>query len=40
MAYLKPLPEITDLNRPFWDALKRHEFTRPSAGFRVQSVLS
>ena len=29
MAYLKPLPEITELNRPFWDALKRHEFTVP-----------
>src|SRR2546430_17057889 len=29
VAYLKPLPEITELNRPFWDALKRHEFTVP-----------
>ena len=22
VAYLKPLPAITDFNRPFWDALK------------------
>jgi len=29
VAYLKPLPEITELNRPFWDALKRHQFTVP-----------
>jgi len=27
--YLKPLPAITDLNRPFWDALARHEFVVP-----------
>ena len=27
--YLKPLPEISDLNRPFWDALARHEFALP-----------
>ena len=25
MAYLKPLPEITEHSRPFWAALKRHE---------------
>ena len=29
MAYLKPLPAITDLNRPFWATLKRHEFAVP-----------
>jgi uncharacterized OB-fold protein len=29
VAYLKPLPAITDFNRPFWDALKRHEFAVP-----------
>ena len=23
--YLKPLPTITPLNQPYWDALKRHE---------------
>ena len=23
--YTKPLPRITDDNRPFWDATKRHE---------------
>jgi uncharacterized OB-fold protein len=27
--YLKPLPDISDLNRPFWDALARHEFRVP-----------
>ncbi len=29
IPYLKPLPEISDLNRPFWDALARHEFALP-----------
>lgn len=29
MAYLKPLPEITEPSRPFWDALRRQEFTVP-----------
>ena len=24
--YLKPLPEISDLNRPFWEGLDLHEF--------------
>ena len=23
--YLKPLPEPTDVSRPFWDAAKRHQ---------------
>ena len=27
--YLKPLPEITDFNRPFFDALKNREFVVP-----------
>jgi len=27
--YLKPLPEISDLNRPFWEALARHQFALP-----------
>jgi uncharacterized protein len=27
--YLKPLPIISDLNRPFWDALAAHEFRLP-----------
>jgi uncharacterized OB-fold protein len=27
--YLKPLPIISDLNRPFWDALADHEFRVP-----------
>src|SRR5579872_4146898 len=27
--YLKPLPDITELNRPFWDALARHQFAVP-----------
>jgi uncharacterized OB-fold protein len=27
--YLKPLPTISDLNRPFWDGLARHEFRVP-----------
>jgi uncharacterized OB-fold protein len=27
--YLKPLPEISDLNRPFWDGLRAHEFRVP-----------
>lgn len=29
MPYLKPLPTITEENRPFWEALKRHEFLVP-----------
>ncbi len=24
-AYAKPLPAISDANRPYWDALKQHE---------------
>jgi hypothetical protein len=24
--YLKPLPEISELDRPFWDALREHRF--------------
>ena len=27
--YLKPLPIITDLNRPFWEGLAGHEFRVP-----------
>ena len=27
--YLKPLPDITEENRPFWDGLQRHEFLVP-----------
>jgi uncharacterized protein len=27
--YLKPLPEITEQGRPFWDALKEHRFVVP-----------
>jgi uncharacterized protein len=27
--YLKPLPEISEANKPFFDALRRHEFTVP-----------
>lgn len=27
--YLKPLPDITDQNRPFWDALKERRFVVP-----------
>ena len=27
--YLKPLPEISDLNRPFWEGLARHELRLP-----------
>jgi uncharacterized OB-fold protein len=30
--YLKPLPEISEANRPFFDALRRHEFTVPRCG--------
>ncbi len=29
MAYAKPLPVIDDLNRPYWDALKRGELRLP-----------
>ena len=29
MPYLKPLPQITESNRPFWEALKRREFIVP-----------
>jgi uncharacterized OB-fold protein len=32
VAYLKPLPEITERNRPFWDGLSRHEFLVPRCG--------
>ncbi len=28
-TYLKPLPRVTDLNRPFIDALKEHRFVVP-----------
>jgi uncharacterized OB-fold protein len=27
--YLKPLPNISDLNRPFWDGLRSHVFRVP-----------
>ena len=27
--YLKPLPVPSELNRPFWEALRRHEFVVP-----------
>jgi uncharacterized OB-fold protein len=27
--YLKPLPQVTEQNRPFWDGLQRHEFLVP-----------
>jgi uncharacterized OB-fold protein len=27
--YLKPLPEISDANRPFWEGLQRREFLVP-----------
>lgn len=27
--YLKPLPDITEQNRPFWDALKERRFVVP-----------
>lgn len=27
--YLKPLPDISEANRPFWEGLKRHEFLVP-----------
>jgi uncharacterized OB-fold protein len=29
MPYLKPLPAITEPNRPFWDGLTRREFLVP-----------
>jgi uncharacterized OB-fold protein len=29
MTYLKPLPDISELNRPFWDGLRQHEFRVP-----------
>jgi uncharacterized OB-fold protein len=29
MTYLKPLPEITEENRPFWDGLRSREFRVP-----------
>jgi hypothetical protein len=32
VPYLKPLPEISEANRPFFDALRRHEFTVPRCG--------
>lgn len=28
-TYLKALPTISELNRPFWEALQRHEFVVP-----------
>jgi uncharacterized OB-fold protein len=27
--YLKPLPQQSELNRPFWEALRRHQFVVP-----------
>jgi uncharacterized OB-fold protein len=27
--YLKPLPDISEANRPFWEGLQRHEFLVP-----------
>lgn len=27
--YLKPLPDISEMNRPFWEGLQRHEFLVP-----------
>lgn len=27
--YLKPLPQISEANRPFWEGLQRHEFLVP-----------
>jgi uncharacterized OB-fold protein len=29
MPYLRPLPAISDVNRPFWDALKDNKFLVP-----------
>jgi uncharacterized OB-fold protein len=29
MTYLKPLPKITELNAPFWEGLRAHEFRVP-----------
>ncbi|MDE3203909.1 MAG: OB-fold domain-containing protein [Acidobacteriota bacterium] len=29
MTYLKPLPDTSELNRPFWEGLRRHEFRVP-----------
>ena len=29
MSYQKPLPRITDEDRPFWSAAKRHELVLP-----------
>lgn len=29
VTYLKPLPEISEQNRPFWDGLRDHEFRVP-----------
>jgi uncharacterized OB-fold protein len=29
VPYLKPLPVPSQLNRPFWEALRRHEFVVP-----------
>jgi len=29
MTFLKPLPEISPRNLPFWDGLKEHEFRVP-----------
>jgi uncharacterized OB-fold protein len=30
--YTKPLPVIDDANRPYWEALKRHELRLPRCG--------
>ena len=29
MPYLKPLPQISAANRPFWDGLREHQFLVP-----------
>jgi hypothetical protein len=29
MTYIKPLPDISEANAPFWEGLKRHEFLVP-----------
>ena len=29
VPYLKPLPEISEANRPFWEGLHGHQFLVP-----------
>lgn len=29
MTYLKPLPEVSERNQPFWEGLRAHEFRVP-----------